>query len=77
MPEVEVVSMLTIGLTELAYRHRCTCEEILQRIQGLADPWEVIVDAKSGAEKPRRTFAGQLWETATGRCSLKRCRPKQ
>lgn len=72
MPEVEVVSMLTIGVTELAYRHRCTIDEILQRIQGLPDPFEPTVDAKSGAETARKTTAGACWEAVTGRCTLKR-----
>lgn len=72
MPEVEVVSMLTIGVTELAYRHRCTVAEIVERVQGLPDPFEVVEDAKSHAKVARKTMAGAIWESVTGRCTLKR-----
>lgn len=74
MPEGEVVSLCSIGLTELAYRHRCTVEDVKQRLQGLGDPWEVVVDAASHEERPRRTLIGALWETVTGRAQLKRSR---
>ena len=72
MPEAEVVSLLTLAATELAYRHRSTCAEIFSRALGLPDPWELKIDARSHVPMPKLTLAGAIWESMTGRRILRR-----
>jgi hypothetical protein len=73
LPDHEIVSMLTIAATEMAYRLKTSIGDVASRIDGL-DPYEPRPDPRSHEVRASLTLAGECWERITGRRSLRRRR---